>query len=173
MANGTSPPHTFKLSPILIWGTALRVAVGADDLYSLVDFIVEHLKSKGLEVVLVGAQREKRPTPWPEVGFEVGEIVARGDADFGIAICYTGTGVSIAANKVPGVRAALCVDAQTARGARLWNDANVLALSARLTTSEVAKEIVDAWLSVEEPDPGEKENIEKLSDYERKLSRGA
>ena len=117
----------------------------------------------------MGALKEERPKPWPEVSFETGEIMARGEAEFGVAICYTGTGVTIAANKVPGVRAALWVDAQTARGARLWNDANVLALSARLTTSEVAKEIIEAWLSVNEPDPSEVENIRGVREYESRI----
>mgnify|MGYP001626387989 CR=1 FL=1 len=139
-----------------------RVAVGSDDVYAVAKFVVGYLRSKGFEVVEVGALRSGAPHPWPDVGLEVGEMVARGEVDFGVVVCYTGTGVSIAANKVRGVRAALCFDAQTARGARLWNDANVLALSARLTTEEVAKEIIDAWLSVREPDPSEAESIAKL-----------
>ncbi len=142
--------------------------MGSDELYPLARFVVEYLKSKGFEVEELGALKEGKPVPWPDVGFGVGEKVARGEAAFGVVICYTGTGVSIAANKVKGVRAALCFDAQTARGARLWNDANVLALSARLTTEEVAREIVDAWLSVREPDPSEKGNIERVAAYERR-----
>jgi len=145
-----------------------KVVVGSDELYPISKFVVEYLKSKGFEVEARGALKEGEPVPWPDVGFEVGERVARGEAAFGVVICYTGTGVSIAANKVSGVRAALCFDAQTAKGARLWNDANVLALSARLTTEEVAKEIIDAWLSVREPDPSEKRNIEKVAAYERR-----
>ncbi len=84
---------------------------------------------------------------WPAVGRAVAEAVASGAVDEGILFCWTGTGVSIAANKVPGIRAALCADAETARGARLWNDANVLCLSLRLTTEALAKEIVDAWFN--------------------------
>jgi len=145
-----------------------KVVVGSDELYPLARFVVEYLRSKGFEVEELGALREGKPVPWPDVGFEVGERVARGEAAFGVVVCYTGTGVSIAANKVKGVRAALCFDAQTARGAKLWNDANVLALSARLTTEEVAKEIIDAWLSVWEPDPSEKGNIEKVAAYEQR-----
>lgn len=110
-----------------------------------------------------------RPEPWPKVGFEVAKLVAEGLADTGIAICYTGTGVSISANKVKNVRAALAVDSKTAEGARLWNDANVLALSARLTSEEVAKEILEAWFKVETPDPAEEENIEMLRSLEEKL----
>lgn len=100
-------------------------------------------------------------SPWPEVGRAVGEAVAGDDTDFGIVCCWTGTGVSIAANKVSGVRAALCADAETARGARRWNDANVLALSNRLTTPTVAVEIVEAFL-VTAADDDEQPNIDKL-----------
>ena len=85
---------------------------------------------------------------WPEAGSRrAGEAVAAGRADAGVVCCWTGTGVSIAANKVSGVRAALCVDAETARGARRWNDANVFALSLRLTSEEVAHEILDAFFT--------------------------
>jgi ribose 5-phosphate isomerase B len=145
-----------------------KVAVGSDEPYPVAKFVAEYLESKGFEVETLGALKEGKPVPWPNVGFEVGEKVAKGEAAFGVVICYTGTGVSIAANKVKGVRAALCFDAQTARGARLWNDANVLAMSARLATEEVAKEIIDAWLSVREPDPSERENIERIVAYERR-----
>jgi len=140
----------------------LKIVVGSDDTYSIARFIVEYLRSKGVEVILVGALKTNKPYPWPKVGFEVGEIVSKGEADYGIAICYTGTGVSIAANKVKGVRAALVTDAKNAEGARKWNDANVIALSARLTSEELAKEIIDAFLNTREIDPGEKENIEEL-----------
>jgi ribose 5-phosphate isomerase B len=92
----------------------------------------------------------------------VGEAVAGGDADLGVVCCWTGTGVSMAASKVPGVRAALCADAETARGARRWNDANVLALSNRLTTPTVGEEIVDAFLATTDVDPAERRNIDKL-----------
>ncbi|PCN50949.1 galactose isomerase, partial [Candidatus Geothermarchaeota archaeon ex4572_27] len=120
----------------------------------------------GCEVELFGALRSGRPEPWPDVAFEVAEAVAGGRFDYGVLICYTGTGVCIAANKVKGIRAALCFDAKTAEGARLWNDANVLALSARLLSEEVAKEIVDAWLSVAAPDPSEKRNVDRVRAYE-------
>jgi ribose 5-phosphate isomerase B len=103
------------------------------------------------------------PAPWPEVGRSVGEAVASGDADRGVVCCWTGTGVSMAANKVPGVRAALCTDAETARGARRWNDANVLALGLRLTSPEVAKEMLGAFLTTD-PDDSERDNIAKLEE---------
>jgi len=139
-----------------------KIAIGSDDLYPVADFVVEYLKSKGFDVTLVGSLKTRQPEPWPLVGYEVGKLVASGEVDWGIAICYTGTGVSIAANKIKGVRAALCVDAETARGARLWNDANVLVLSGRLATTYLAKEILDAWVSTISIDESERKNIELL-----------
>lgn len=98
------------------------------------------------------------------------ERVASGAADEGVLLCWTGTGVSIAANKVPGVRAALCLDAATARGARAWNRANVLCLSLRATSEPIAREILDAWFSAS-PDPGEEANIRKLEELDREYRR--
>jgi ribose 5-phosphate isomerase B len=148
-----------------------RVAVGADDLYPSVNAVVRYLKEKGFEIIPVGSVRTGRPEPWPFVGYEVGKLVASGDADWGIVVCYTGTGVSMAANKVRGVRAALCNDAETAKGARLWNDANVLAMSGRLVTEYLAKEILDVWISTVKIDESEAKNIELLKrlDAEGKL----
>jgi ribose 5-phosphate isomerase B len=91
----------------------------------------------------------------------VGALVATGECATGVLFCWTGTGASIAANKVHGVRAALCTDAATAAGARTWNDANVLVMGLRLTTPEVAGEMLDAWFTTE-ADPGEAENIASL-----------
>jgi ribose 5-phosphate isomerase B len=135
----------------------MRVAVGSDDRCLLVDVVVARLEGAGHVVVApvdLGA-------PWPDVGRAVAEAVASGAADLGVVACWTGTGVSIAANKVPGVRAALCVDAETARGARRWNDANVLALSQRLTTPSVGEEVLDAFLGAT-PDEDERPNFERL-----------
>ncbi|HVA74117.1 MAG TPA: RpiB/LacA/LacB family sugar-phosphate isomerase [Acidimicrobiales bacterium] len=135
----------------------MRVALGTDEVTSLVDEIEEHLEVAGHEVVRVA-----RPQPWPRAGKSVGEAVASGLADRGVVCCWTGTGVSIAANKVSGVRAALCVDAATAAGARRWNDANVLALSLRLTSVEVSREILDAFMNTA-TDPGEAAMVAELS----------
>lgn len=96
------------------------------------------------------------------MGRGVGEAVAHGRADRGIVCCWTGTGVSIAANKVRGVRAALCVDAATATGARRWNDANVVALGLRLTSRAVAEEVVDAFLGDTEVDADERDAIARI-----------
>ena len=134
----------------------MRVALGTDEHTPLIDEIAEAVRAHGHEVDVVADG-----DPWPEVGTRVGEAVAGGRADRGVVCCWTGTGVSIAANKVDGVRAALCTDAETARGARRWNDANVLALGLRLTTAEVAREMVEAFLTTG-PDPGEEATIARL-----------
>jgi ribose 5-phosphate isomerase B len=99
---------------------------------------------------------------WPDLGAAVGRAVVGGAADFGIVMCWTGTGTAIAANKVPGVRAALAWEPWIARGARLWNDANVLAMSLKRLAPDVAAEVAEAFLAVEEPDPDEVANIETL-----------
>ena len=145
-----------------------RVVVGSDDLYPCAREAVGYLKRKGFEVLTEGALKTGKPEPWPIVAHEVALYVSRGLVDFGILVCYTGTGVSIAANKLPGVRAALCNDPETARGARLWNDANILVMSGRLVTEILAREIIDAWLSIKQPDPGEQENIAKLREIDEK-----
>jgi ribose 5-phosphate isomerase B len=120
----------------------MRIAFGTDERTELTDRIEAWLAGAGHEVV--DATRDE---PWPAVGRAVGEAVAAGRAEAGVVCCWTGTGVSIAANKVPGVRAALCTDAETARGARRWNDANVLAVGLRLTSATVAEELLDAFLT--------------------------
>jgi ribose 5-phosphate isomerase B len=136
----------------------MRVAFGTDERTAVTDSIRDGLAAAGHDVVLVGDGDQ-----WPDVGRGVGEAVAAGRADRGVVCCFTGTGVSIAANKVAGVRAALCTDADTARGARRWNDANVLALGLRLTSGVVAGEIVAAFLDDIQPDADERANIAKLA----------
>lgn len=125
----------------------MKIAVGSDEATALTARVVEELRGRGHDLRLSGALADGGDDRWPSVGREVGEAVANGDCDQGVVFCHTGTGVSIAANKVPGVRAALCADAQTAAGARRWNDANVLALSLRSVSHAVAGEILDAWFS--------------------------
>jgi ribose 5-phosphate isomerase B len=133
----------------------VRIAFGSDDVADL--GLPALLAEQGHDVVVPVALGDQ----WPDVGREVGACVATGAADLGIVCCWTGTGVSIAANKVPGVRAALCGDGETATGARRWNDANVLALSLRLTTPALAVEIVSAFLAGT-PDDDERPNFSRL-----------
>ncbi|MFN8041368.1 MAG: RpiB/LacA/LacB family sugar-phosphate isomerase [Acidimicrobiales bacterium] len=120
----------------------MRIAFGVDEPDALSDHLPDWLADQGHQVEVVA-----RDVPWPDAGRAVGEAVAGGRADVGVVCCWTGTGVSIAANKVPGVRAALCTDAETASGARRWNDANVVALGQRLTSATVASEILTAFLT--------------------------
>lgn len=124
----------------------MRVAIGADDTGPLLDALIVELDRRGAHVERFGAIADGS-SAWASIGRAVGEAVAAGRADVGIVCCWTGTGISIAANKVPGVRAALCVDATTAEGARKWNDANVLALSLRATSPAVGVEILAAFLA--------------------------
>ena len=135
----------------------MKVALGTDEHLALVDELRRGLIELGHEVVMVADGQV-----WPEAGRLVGEAVASGTAERGVVCCWTGTGVSIAANKVAGVRAALCTDAETARGARRWNDANVLAMGLRLTSPEVAREMVAAFLATE-ADPGEAPTLQRLA----------
>jgi ribose 5-phosphate isomerase B len=152
---------------------ARRVVIGSDMRHPVSEELALHLEERGLGVVRCGAVGAP-DTPWPQVAEQVARLVAEGVVESGIVCCWTGTGVCIAANKVPGVRAALCADAQTARGARRWNDANVLALSLRATSAAVAEEIVDAWLEPTTPDPDEAANIRAVADIERRYrERGA
>ena len=123
----------------------MRIAIGSDDTGALTDTLVAELGRRGADVARYGALRDGS-TEWVSAGRDVGEAVASGRADFGVVCCWTGTGISIAANKVRGVRAALCGDAATAAGARRWNDANVLALSLRATSPAVGTEILAAFL---------------------------
>ncbi len=134
----------------------MRVALGSDEEHDVVAALAERLVALGHEVVRVA-----RGEQWPEVGQLVGAMVAAGEAERGITCCFTGTGVSIAANKIPGIRCALCVDAETARGARRWNDANVLALSLRLCSHALAGEILDAFFSTE-PDADTAEAVARV-----------
>ena len=124
----------------------MKIAVASDEKTSLTDFVLEDLKARGHEVIPLGPLAGEN-LPWTLASEKLAETVVNREADEGVLFCYTGTGASMAANKVPGIRAALCGDAQTARGARGWNDANVLVMSLRATSPDVAKEILEAWYS--------------------------
>ncbi len=147
-----------------------RLAVGSDERTHLTDAVLAELQSRGYELEFYGALVGNND-PWPQVAIEVAERVASGACQEGILLCWTGTGVSIAANKVPGIRAALCTDAETVRGARKWNHANLLVLSLRLTSEAVAKEMLDAWFSTPFGSGEDAENVARLSALEAKYSR--
>ena len=135
----------------------MRVAFGTDESNELTAVIQAELNRLGHQVLAVAD-----PKPWPDAGREVAEAVVDGRAERGVVCCWTGTGVTMAANKVVGARAALCTDAETARGARRWNDANILALGLRLTSADMAREMLDAFL-VTPTDPSEAANVARLA----------
>lgn len=126
----------------------MKIAIGSDERTHLTDIVVGEVRKRGYEVTLYGPLIDEDEY-WPEVARQVAESVAEGAADEGILFCWTGTGISLAANKVRGIRAALCADAQTARGARLWNKANILCMSLRATSEVISKEILETWFATE------------------------
>ena len=138
----------------------MKIAVGADDEGPVADAVIDDLRARGHEVDVLPTDQ------WPDVARAVAERVARGDADQGVLFCWTGTGTSMAANKVPGARAALAWDPWIAEGARRWNDANVLVMSLKRTSEDTARAILDAWFGVEQPDEDERENIARLAELD-------
>jgi len=147
----------------------MRIAVGSDERTNLTNFVISHLKQLGHETVCFGATNDN-PLSWSKVAEQVAKEVSSGSCQEGIVFCWTGTGVSIAANKIPGIRAALCCDAYTAGGARKWNNANVLALSLRNTSEALAKEILDEWFLPKDIQPDDASSIDYLNNLETKYS---
>lgn len=145
----------------------MKIAVASDERTHLTDAVIADLQQRGHQLLLLGPLAED-PLPWTLVSERLGRAVVGGEAEQGVLFCYTGTGASIAANKVPGIRAALCGDAGTARAAKWWNDANVLVLSLRATTPDIAAEILDAWFA-ETVQPGEEQFIEQLRSIEQRF----
>ncbi len=149
----------------------MKIAVSTDERTHLVETVLAELEQRGHEVHYFGpAPGEERD--WPEVTVEAVETVARGEADEAIVMCWTGTGCTIAANKVPGIRAALCQDAATAKGARVWNHANELGLSLRATPDAVAKEILEAWFDTSYSDDAwNARQMERIREIEAKYGQ--
>lgn len=135
----------------------MRVAFAADDSNECVEAVRRRLKDRA-ELIETGASAS-----WPEMSEAVARSVGDGDADYGVLMCWTGTGTAIAANKVPGIRAAQASEPWIAENARRWNDANVLTMSLKRTAPDVAVECVDAFLDVDAPDDDELDNIAKIS----------
>jgi ribose 5-phosphate isomerase B len=143
----------------------MKVAVSTDERTGVADALVAELERRGHEPLLHGAFSDAERDDWAWASEAAARDVAEGRAEQAIVCCWTGTGASIAANKVPGVRAALCGDAETAGGARKWNDANALALSLRTTSEPLLHEILDAWLSGEpSPEAGDRANVEHVDE---------
>ncbi len=146
----------------------MRIAISADELTGVATTLPEQLRARGHEPILHGAYVPDEPADWAWASERAARDVAQGAADQAIVACWTGTGASIAANKVAGIRAALCADAQTAAGARRWNDANVLALSLRTTSDAQLQEILDAWLAgARSEDESDERNIAHVGELDR------
>ena len=149
----------------------MKLSLGADERTAVVDFVLDELIRAGHNVTYYGPRsgdvQLTEENAWPVVARRVAEDVAAGRSQEGVLFCWTGTGVSMTANKVRGIRAALCVDAETARGARLWNNANVLCMSLRSTAQPVAKEILQAWYGTTyQPNPSDDASLRLLNDLE-------
>jgi ribose 5-phosphate isomerase B len=145
----------------------MRIAVAADELTGIAEAVPEELRRRGHEPILHGAYADGERPDWAWASELAARDVAEGRADQAVVACWTGTGASIAANKVPGIRAALCGDAHTAEGARRWNDANVLALSLRLTSCASLAEILDAWFdAAPSADTSDVANVEHVAEIE-------
>jgi ribose 5-phosphate isomerase B len=145
----------------------MKIAVAADERVGVAEALVNELRKRGHEPIPHGALSEEERDDWAWASEAAARDVAEGRADQAVVCCWTGTGASIAANKVNGVRAALCLDAQTADGARKWNDANALALSLRATSEAELTEILDAWFGGEaSSEAGDAANVQHLSEIE-------
>ncbi|MFI8091658.1 RpiB/LacA/LacB family sugar-phosphate isomerase [Streptomyces sp. NPDC086080] len=146
----------------------MRISVSSDMDEPVAHVLLAELRERGHEVRAHGALSPGDDPQWAVCSEAAAREVADGEADQAVVCCWTGTGASIAANKVPGVRAALCADAYTADGARRWNDANVLALSLRLTSAPLLKEILDAWFAASpSDDPEDRRNVERTARLDR------
>lgn len=150
----------------------MRIAISADERTGIAEALVEGVRRRGHEPIPHGALTEGERADWAWASEAAARDVAEGRADQAVVCCWTGTGASIAANKVPGIRAALCGDAETAAGARRWNDANVLVLSLRATSEAVLGEILDAWLATApSDDPSDTESILHVEEIGRAPGR--
>ena len=127
---------------------SMKIIVASDTKNNVTDAVIEHLKKRGHTLTLVGDLVSKNGK-WAEIAKEAAKKVANDKMNQGIFFCWSGTGICMAANKISGARAALCWDAETARLARKWNDANILCMSLRFVTEVLAQEILDAWFSTE------------------------
>ncbi|AWW41114.1 galactose isomerase [Streptomyces sp. AS58] len=141
----------------------MRISVSSDMDEPVARRLVAELRDRGHDVLTHGALRAGDDPQWAACSAAAARDVADGTSEQAVVCCWTGTGASIAANKVPGARAALCTDAYSADGARRWNDANVLALSLRLTSEPLLTEILDAWFSGEpSEDADDRENMARV-----------
>src|SRR4051812_31761070 len=153
--------------PLAYWHATMRISVASDERTGVADTVVTQLRRRGHEVLLHGALSDAERDDWAWASEAAARDVAEGRAEQAVVCCWTGTGASIAANKVGGIRAALCLDAQTADGARRWNDANALAISLRATSEAELEEILDAWFGGQpSADSDDTANVAHLAEIE-------
>jgi ribose 5-phosphate isomerase B len=147
----------------------MKLAIGSDNKTDLTDALIARLQAEGHQISLFGPLADDAIS-WPLVAHQVALQVAEGNAEEGIIFCWTGTGVSIVANKVHGIRAAFCDDAETARGARLWNNANILCVSLRRTSQAIGGEILDNWFNTAyQPNEADDACLAAIDEIERQL----
>ncbi|MFN3603081.1 MAG: RpiB/LacA/LacB family sugar-phosphate isomerase [Leptonema sp. (in: bacteria)] len=147
----------------------MKIAISSDEWCELVNIVLEECKKRNYEVEYFGPKKDDPSTDWPLVSVKVACLVTAKKVDYGIVMCWTGTGATLAANKIKGIRAALCFDAETAKGAKIWNHANVLGLSIRLTTPFKAKEILEAFFETPySTDEWNKRQIATIAEIEEK-----
>lgn len=147
----------------------MKIALVSDEVYPVHKVVIDWLKEQGHETVLFGALKSgQTEKSWVTPARQAAQAIQMGECQEGIFFCWTGTGISMVANKVPGIRAALCTDAETTRGARIWNHANVLALSNRLLAQDVAKEILTAWFEDFDTQKGAV-GVDELRDFENSI----
>lgn len=147
----------------------MKVAISSDEWSELVEFVIEECQKRNYEIQYFGPKKGESAVDWPIVSIKVACLVATKKVDLGVVMCWTGTGATLAANKIKGVRAALCFDAETAKGAKIWNHANVLGLSLRLTTPFKAKEILDTFFDTPySSDEWNKRQIATIMEIEEK-----
>ncbi len=125
----------------------MKISLCSDEPYAVHKTLLQELEKQGHQLELFGSFKTHESISWALETKKAAQAVASGQCEEGIFFCWTGTGASIAANKIDGIRAALCVDAQTAKGARIWNHANILVLSNRLISPDILKEILEAWFT--------------------------
>jgi len=148
----------------------MRIAICSDEPYPVHDVVRSLIEARGHSVTPFGSIASGKEAPWPEVAEQAAQSVAKGECDEGVFFCWSGTGISMAANKVAGIRAALCADPGAARAARIWNHANVICLSNRTLSSDMAKEILEAWFDTEQGDAGN-DGVRRLAEVEARHRR--
>ncbi|NLF27713.1 MAG: ribose 5-phosphate isomerase B [Clostridiales bacterium] len=150
----------------------MRIAIGCDEAaFEMKEILAAFLREKGFEVIDKGAY-DTRPVLYPDIAVDVAQEILSGNAERGILLCGTGIGMAMAANKVPGIRAAVCHDPFSTERSRKSNDAQILCMGARVITPELAKMLVALWLECEFAGGGSTAKVERIREYENRFMRG-